>query len=167
MWSVCCWAGGECNNQPSTQQERQRHLMLGKRATAEGDSGQAAKASTIARWRRLINLDGGRRSRRGVADYTTTNHRQERWRCSDVGRGCSDSDDGNGSNNDRGDRGWRRWRPSSSSMPPPLDQDNHQLWRRGLSPGPRHGTAADDKRGEDAGGGAAPSLLFSPRGGCW
>jgi hypothetical protein len=39
-------------------------------------------------------LDGGRRSRQGATDDTTTNHQQERWRCSDIGRGCSDSESG-------------------------------------------------------------------------
>ena len=40
-------------------------------------------------------MDGGQRSRQGgVTDDTTTNHRQERWRCSDVGKGCSNSESG-------------------------------------------------------------------------
>jgi hypothetical protein len=53
-----------------------------------------AKASTIARWQGLINLNGGRCSRQGASDETTTNHQQEIWRRSDVKRGCSDSDGG-------------------------------------------------------------------------
>jgi hypothetical protein len=40
----------------------------------------------------LTNLDGGRRSRQGATDDTTTNHQQECWRCSDIGGGCSNSE---------------------------------------------------------------------------
>ena len=125
---------------------------------------------TIARWRGLINSDGRQRSRRGATDDTTTNHQQEHWRRSDIGRGCSNSDGGGKGEGVVatalaaaataatmttviGDRGWRRWRPSSSSMPPPSDQDDPRPRPRVPSPGPQRATAADDKRGEEAGGG--------------
>ena len=66
----------------------------------------------------LTNLDGGQRSRQGVTGDTTTNHRQECWRHSEAGGGCSDGrggvgigggggsgDGSNGYNNDDGDSG--------------------------------------------------------------
>ena len=37
-------------------------------------------------------MDGGQFSRQGATDDTTTNHQQERKRCSDIGRGCSNSE---------------------------------------------------------------------------
>ena len=46
----------------------------------------------------LTNSDGRQLSRQGAADDTSTNHQQERWRHSDVSRGCSNSDGG-----DKGD----------------------------------------------------------------
>ena len=42
----------------------------------------------------LTNLDGRQHSRQGATDDTTTNHRQERRRGNDVGKGCSDGDGG-------------------------------------------------------------------------
>ena len=39
-------------------------------------------------------MDGRQRSRRGATDNTTTNHQEERQRCSDLGGGCSNSDSG-------------------------------------------------------------------------
>ena len=39
-------------------------------------------------------MDGGRRSRRVVTDYTTINHQQEHRRGNDVGKGCSNGDGG-------------------------------------------------------------------------
>ena len=63
-------------------------------------------------------MDGRQHSRQGVTGDTTTNHRQECWRRSEAGGGCSDGrggvgigggggsgDGSNGYNNDDGDSG--------------------------------------------------------------
>ncbi len=39
-------------------------------------------------------MDGGRCSRQGETDDTTTNHQQEHWRGDDVGESCSNGDGG-------------------------------------------------------------------------
>ena len=75
--------------------------MLGKRATGQGlvmvsKRGQRPSSKSIddLTMAGLTNLDGGQCSRRGATDNTVTKHQQKRRRCSDVGRGCSDSDGG-------------------------------------------------------------------------
>ena len=159
------------------------------------------KASTITRWWGLINLDGGRHSWRGATDDTTTNQRQERWRRSDVGRGCSGSDGGGkgegvvaaalaataattttvigaGGDGDRRQPRCLLLRTRTTlgrcDRGRPPDRDARRQRARGWTGGGEvegvgsgiGSTAADNERGDDAGGGgAAPSPLFSPWGG--
>ena len=39
-------------------------------------------------------MDSGQRSRQAATEDTAINHRQERWRGNDVGKGCSNGDGG-------------------------------------------------------------------------
>ena len=96
MWLVCCWVGGECNSQPSMV--RQKQLILGKGATGQ----RLLMVSKKGWWPSSKGVNditttgadkfGWQTLQQARGDNTTTNHRQECQRHSDVDRGFSNSD---------------------------------------------------------------------------